>query len=1576
MRKFLFLSLIFFTHFAFGQYFSDSTFKKQLTDYLKPVYSSSKQAEQQFNNFLSLWDSDLSQMHTDLLSTFNQFYKIKIDKTTVFDFILATEQVAAAGKLSFLKNWNLNLQKILSKPSAQVVNYITGLKKALIDSILSYNQPIILKLENGSFNYSLDKQGNVNFSTSGPVDLYFIYSRDTVYISGTTGSYSTSNWQWQGNGGKLIWTKFRGDSLQSFVVLHQYKISTTNLIQEISDAEMTIHRSLLHATGLKGKLVLKFSSNPQIQKKSPVFEGLNNLKIPNIVKQGDFEGKIVVNGQYVNLKGEFNFKLHGDYLIFSKSDNYLVTSQFIKALGTSMRIKVGDKAIMHSNVNMLLLFDTTMIFKFYPYLSKKIFSLSPPRVLTFYRETSGPQHQPFLDYYHKLLIYSSEILWLFNDSLYFVQSPHTLFQDAYFVSMNYFGPEYFNNLIDYQGRNYPVLLYQYWAHLKYADTVYVGGFYGFLRRLGIETTKKYLYSLLEEMSWRGWFKIKYNTDLNFAFVYDFDPMFKHIIRASIRPKLVAKGEIEAAKKHSSDFDIIKIKVNPVYDSTLMLLQKLNTYTLQNAGLLAILNLKNNVLHILKPDPFYLSRVRNVIVKADTLLIKKDLNMSFSGKVRAGLSLASGDDFNFNYNKFQIDLNHIKTYKLWCWKKIKVPAGVEVTPQGDTVEKFEYKYEFDTVQSYLNNFKGRLDIDFPQNKSGLLAQNNDGYPSFTSLTNSKIYYFKAPVDTSNFYFLNYPFTLKNLNALTDSAIAMTGKFHSSILADIDSLKLTLQDDKSLGFIKYDTTQGFKIFGGAKLLGYLKLDNSGLHSVANLKFLSSIMRGSFDLRPDQLLGKVDSAVINPVSEQERKQKHYPARYPYITFRGLSYIHLLPETDTTQVLIISQKSKEGFHLYPNFLRGDERGVLDSAKLWVDYTGVRASGIMDFIDAQLKSNKFILDYNNFYADTCQFDYKDSTFKDNLFNTRNVSCYMDLTTRVGTFISNDVNNYITFPKNRYIVYSDHFLWKINKGLIDIGGDLNDPKYVLVKDERERDSLIKLGKYNPKFIRLSGTKLISMKHKNQVNFEAARTVFDPNLVLLRAFDVPELDIADTKIIPAYPVNIRIGGVLDTLPEPKLYVGPFRHKIQGDWAFIKDSKYYVAAGYYTYKDTQRIYFQSIKPTFDTISEGIAHLKIGQRLYLNKYFYYQGPASYENIELRGDRKFLNFKGKVGIYSHCDTIKPRLVVVDQPINPDTVMIKVDFPVKGTTRSLWASPVIHKKSIYTVKLLNAFLTPIPNPGQDRILSKVKGYLYYSPLKSYYIIGSKQKVLNPDTSLPMVAFDYKRCFLFTENNIDLQINYGPDLKYKLVGKYIANLHDGKARLNDVILQLNFPYINSIFTRMIKDLNDMTDIEYTDLEDDVDLKHSILLWAKTEKEKRKFIESQVLPSSMAGTIVLGNVYLKWDPNRSSFRTVDDKNKFSVLYINGKEVDINVKGYIELRYERKKLSRIYIYFDLGDGNYYFFRYLFDGNRGFMNILTSSGKPEEMISQMKDKDRNLTKHFQIGTAEKLELQRFLNLYKQQF
>ena len=1574
MKRFLFIIALFSVFTVKAQYFTDSLFKQQAQQYFKSIYSINKQAQNEFNSFLLLWDNDLASYHNVVLNTLNTLHEKSFDKNKLWDYLLITNRLVGSGKIEFFSQWSKQLRILANNKPSKVSFYIGALKTVVLDSVLTYNEQLQFKVLDGQFDFTFDRYHNVIVNLTSPADLIITFKGDTVEIQNTQGQYFTGQRFWQGTGGKIPWRKFK-DTTESYVVLSQYKLLPGAHDQLVDNVRMTINTSFIKVKNLRGKLRLRFSADPQVQKKSPIFYGYDKLGVKNLVPQGDFKGLLTVKGEFIDLDGELSFHYKGQNVIQVKSRDFQVHERFMRSTNVQMTVNVKGGLIFHPHANMMLLLDTAMIYKLYPFLSAEIFQLSPPRVLSFYREVDGPASQPFFDLYHNAAIYTSELVWTFGKKIYFVQSMHTEFNEPYIASLNYYGQEQLKDLIDPLGVNYPGLLYQYLRKNNYPDTVYVSQLFNYAVKRGVRTTQKYLYSQLEKMAWKGWMEIKFNQNYSNSYVYDIRPIFKHIIRASLRANLIKRKRMDLLNKYSEDYDIIKIRAVPVYDS-LKFLRKLNYYTLHGSGIVAQLDLHTADLTVLRPKPFYLSKAQRVVVNADSLIVKKDMNFVFSGKLQAGLTISEGKDFEFNYQKFKLNLNKVKALKLFYLKPIdSIPIAYKVTDTGDTNFIYQYRYKLDSVTSQINNFKATVQIDSPANKSGLLARVNDKYPIYKTLTNSKIYYPNAPVDTAHFFFLNYPFTLTSADNLTANNLKMLGKFRSSILADIDSLTLTLQDDKSLGFVKFDTTQGFTILGAAKLLGYLKLDNRGLHSTGDLRFLSSLFKGDFELRPDTLLGVIDSMVMTPVDDKRMKLEHFPARYPMITFNGKADLLLFPETDTTQKLILNQKSKQGFSIYPDFLKAQQRGQLDSGQLEITYRGVFAKGRMDFIDAQLFSDRFYLDYDNFYSDTCRFVYKDSTFKESLFNTNNVSCQMDVVSKVGTFVSNDVNNFITFPKNRYIVYSDHFMWEISKGLIDIGGDLPDPRYIVVSDTAQRDSLLQTGKYNPKFLRLSGTRLISMKRRNKLNFVAARTVFIPHVNALVAYDVPELKVADAHIMPSAPVVIRIGGVIDTLKHARIILEPFKHKIKQATAYVKDSKFYTASGLYVFRDTQNIYFQKIEPV-DTVSVGTAHLDIGQRLYLDKHFYYTGAASYDFIKLEADRPFLEFKGNVGIFSLCDTIRPRSVKVDQLINPDTVMIKVDYPIKGVYRTLTASPVVHRRSIYDYKLINTFLTPPPNFQKDKILSKVSGYLTYQPVKAYYMIAQKDKIFNPDTSLPMVAFDYKRCFLFSENKFDLGIDYGPDLKYTLVGKYAADLNSGSYQLHNIILKLDFPYINGVFTELIRDLNNSENLEYVDFESDENLRSSILLWAKTAAEKQKFLESGALPGSLAGTIVLGNLNLQWDPNRSSFRTIKGQNKISVLYLNGKEVDVDLTGYVELRYARNHLSRIYIYLDLGGGNFYFFRYLYDGSKGYMNVLSSDGKAEKIISQLDRKHRQLTRHFEVGTAERDELNRFLRLYKQNF
>ncbi len=1569
---------------ASAQYFEDSTFVNQVQVYLKPATLRSESRKQALDGFLAQWTAGLTRFQPDIVDVFNGLYSANAGKEAYFTLIDVINKLVDDDKTEVLDKM---LGVMTSLKPGDLQDYADYVHNFLFDSLIVYHDRLQIKILSGNFSYTLTKKGFFNVQSTGSLDIAVFYFADTVKIKQTTGSYDSRRKKWSGSSGKLVWKALNDSVNSTYVMLRDYVIPVHQLSFKVENTSLYLSSPLISASNIQGRLEFNFTRSASINVQNPVFVAYDEITKKNLLPNTDFQGYIRVKGQEIRAKGQMIFKYDNKPVIFTKSDDYLIMPTFLKASNVDMKIQTGSKFIEHPSVNMTLLYDTVMIARMYPYLFEKIIDRGKPMILSFYRTADGEASRPFYDYYHNLIINVSEIAWIFGKNLYFLRTQSDNYSEPEFLSMNYFEPDVLKDFYDPMGVNYAGMFYKYLRTKHYPDTVRVGAFFGYLSRRGIKTSLRYTYSQLQKMSWLGWFDLTYDQDLSKAIVYNINPVFVHEMKANIRNNLVQDRRFNLLDKYSEDYDVIKIKAGAVLDSV-GLIQKLNYFTLRSAGVVAKMSFDTYVLDILRPEPFYLSKIRKVKVFPKELKIREDLNFTFDGKVEAGLTQLNGTDFEFNYPDFSLDLNHVDRMKMWFWSPVdSVVVKQEVDTSGDTIKTYAYNYKLDSVMSYLRNFQAFVKIDTPTNKSGVLAQQGDGYPWLKSLTNSKIYYPQAPVDSSNFYFLNYPFVLKGLPDLTKSSVSMTGLFHSSILEDLDSLKLTVQDDNSLGFIKYDTTQGFKILGAASLLGYLKLDNKGLHSVANLKFLSTVVRGDFILKPDTLSGTTDSTVVNPVDADLKKKLDLPATYPYITYKGNGKILLYSNADSTQTMKIEVGKSKGFQLYPNYLKDQERGVLDSGKIYITYSGVQAVGRMNFIDAQLLSRKFDLDYDNFSADTCQFVYKDSTFKENLFNTKNVSCYMDLVTRVGTFVANDIDNYITFPKNRYLVYSDHFLWKINKGLIDIGGEMNDPRYVVVRDTAMRDSLLQTGKYNPKMIRLAGTRLVSMKRVNPLNFQASRSVFDPYKTVLKAFDVPELKIADTRIKPSGPVIIRVGGLIDSLRSARLYVGKYEHKIYDAVVYVKDSKYYKARGYYTYRDTQRIYFNSIAPMHnDTVSMGEAYLEQGRKLYLNDYFIYTSDAGSGKITMYGNKLPLHFGGAVKLTKTCDLLKPRRLLVDADINKDTVLIPVSYPIQGldyqkNVVTYTASPVLTQNgSKFTLE--NTFITFPKSLNYDKILAKVDGYISYLPQKAYYMIGSREKILHPDTALPMVAYQPYNCLILAQDKFDLGVDFGDDFQYSICGNYIGILQDEKYSFDNLTVRLNFPYLDKILGMITRDLQDMEEPQFLDFEqpEAKKIKNSIMLCTQDKKEKTSFAQDMVIPKSLAGTIVLTDVSLVWDKNRGSLRTPAGKNRFAIMYINGKEQEIYVNGYLEFSFfnvdmrRNPRMARMYLYLDLGDGKYYFFKYTFDRRKGYMAIESYNKKAENYIASLEPKKRQLTKKFQVGVVKnKNELKQFLNLYK---
>ncbi len=1565
-----FLGLIFISFSLNAQYFTDSLFIKQITEFLKPVMNTPEN-EQTVQRFLAYWQADLSEYHSNILDALNNMKDKQITRKYFLLYLDNINLLTEAGKLSILPMWNNVLYAKTSERTTQNTHqWITYLNSLLHNNRISPEKDLGIIID-GDYDFSLKKDGSFNFTITSGANVKLFLGQDTIIIRNTSGTYNTSSHLWQGRGGTIYWDKFKDIGQKAYARINgSYKFSSQNKSFTINNVAFSADYRLLKINNLTGKLILHFSYTPDEQKRNPVFvSAQDQYNIPNLLPNTDFTGKIKVAGKKIILSGEIDFYLKDSVLIKSVSDKFEVTPRQIRAYNTAMQLFLAQNLyIWHPSTNMYLLYDSSLIQRSYPYLAEKALSYTPPRILSFIRTNSMAGRQPFHDDYHKMDIYTAEMIWTFDNKAYFVNTINYLEDTAYFVPYSYYSPDILQDFYDYAGNNYAKLFYQYLRHKHFPDTVKLNAFTNYLIRLKIKTSQTTVLAYWQKMEEKGWMRIHYDEKHRKVYAYSISPRFYHIVKASLRSHFLR--DTVKLKKYTDDFDVIKIYSIAKIDTS-KIFRAFNNMSTNTLGINASVDIGPKTLKIFYPKPFYISRVRQIKVYADTLVFYKDFNFKFNGTIEAGLLTMQGKDFMYKNDSFKINLGLVNTMSMKFYKPVdSTIINTLITENGDTLYVYRYSYKLNESVSQMHNFTGVLAIDKMNNHSGLLAKEDDGYPTLQTSSNSMIFYPKAPVDSLNFYFKNYPFTLKNLTFITPDKLVMTGLFHSSILADMDSVKLSIQEDNSLGFKKVDTTEGFKIFGAASLVGMMQLNSMGLQARAYLKFLSTYAWGVFNLYPDTLKGTADTLIMYPVDRNTMVAQNYPYEYPNLIATDKTDILLYNNKDSTQTMIIKQIGDKPIDMYPNFLKDEQKGVLDSTIIEVGYNGVKASGVMVFADARISGKDFKMNYDNFLSDSCSFEMRDSAFSQTLFNTNNVSCYLDLNTKVGTFVSNDIENYITFPKNRYIVYSDHFQWMINRGLIDIGGSLDDPKYIVVSSADQRDSLIQLGRYDEKYIRLSGTKLVSMKKKNPVNFQASRTTYAPRNGLLIAYDVPYLEIADAKIYSSQPIVILPGGEIDSLRNARIIAGKYEQKIIDAKVKIKDSKSYSGMGYYIYPEDQRIFFDAIT-TVDTITYAYADLAENKSIKLNDYFTFLGGPTTSDILLKGNEQFLKFNGYVRINNECEQISPRAFVINSQINPDTVMIPVDIPIQGQMSRLYAAPIVHKIDQTRYRMYNTFLTRIPD-NTDRILMTTKGYITYSPAKAYYIIGPKEKLLNPDTTLPMIAFDYKRCLIFADNKIDLQIDYGDVLKYKTFGRYRAYLNDEKNEFYSTVVSLDFPFPSKVFDYIRKDVSNSDSLPFVYFDENKNLSRAILLTTHKASEYQDFKETGVLPKELDGNMVLGDVKLIWDPNRASFRTPADDNRIALLSLDGKDLGVYINGYVEFRYKRNGISRILMYLEIEPGVWYFFWYQYKGKNGTMRVASYNNKAEKYISQLNKKQRTLAKHYTIGTAEEDELRRFLSLY----
>jgi len=217
---------------------------------------------------------------------------------------------------------------------------------------------------------------------------------------------------------------------------------------------------------------------------------------------------------------------------------------------------------------------------------------------------------------------------------------------------------------------------------------------------------------------------------------------------------------------------------------------------------AFLSLLNNNIHIAGVRLIHLSDSQNVSIypAGGKIILKKNRDFDFSGKVLAGMFLYKGTNFSFSYDKFKLDLPDIREMKM------QVKTG-ELDQYGLPIMK--------TVRNKIENMSGELLIDDPMNKSGL--KNYPKYPIFYSKKDAYVYYDSKKIQQGvykrdNFYFQVYPYEMDSLNSVDGSRINFEGHFVSAGIFPPFEETLRVMPDLSLGFNRKTPPQGYPLYGG--------------------------------------------------------------------------------------------------------------------------------------------------------------------------------------------------------------------------------------------------------------------------------------------------------------------------------------------------------------------------------------------------------------------------------------------------------------------------------------------------------------------------------------------------------------------------------------------------------------------------------------------------------------------------------------------------------------------------------------------------------------------------------------------
>lgn len=1020
---------------------------------------------------------------------------------------------------------------------------------------------------------------------------------------------------------------------------------------------------------------------------------------------------------------------------------------------------------------------------------------------------------------------------------------------------------------------------------------------------------------------------------------------------TLTPKGLHKGE---AQKGKAD-----------YDNLLLL-------SLVNSGSNAIFDMENQEFHINGVEKFYLAKVLDVSVEADSnqITIMKNRDIKFNGRLAAGNFDYVGHDFVFRYDSFMVEMQQIDGIELYVleetrdgFKRKKINNSLSGIPDGG-LKKPEPQPEtpvdssaFDQTippdqiidkkpgavgMANISGTSGVLYISKPNNKSGKKLIPN--FPKFQGGGTGSVVYFDKPeirggIYDRSIYFTLPPFDLDSLSDSDPAAISFAGVFHSDDWFPDFSEELHIMPDYSLGFDHSIPPEGYQLFGGnGRLYNHISLDKNGIVGAGDLEFLTTTMNS------DEFIFYPDSVAANGNLFNMKKETFGAVLYPQVSAETF-HMKWLPQKDSMYISNIG----------PLFAMYDGLADLDGSVI-VTNKGVKGLGNLNTYNSTTNSKDFTFNADNYGARHARFRIHSDNPEKPALAGDDVRLSFDLETKQAE-MSPEVEGVaaISFPYAQFKTSITNARW-----------DLENQKVFMSKPE---DVDI-----NSSYFYTTRADLDSL------NFNATNAEYDMQSLELKVSGIPYIKVADAKITPENGEvlileNSRIGTLHNTTIDLDTLTG--YHEIYDATVTIISRNEFEGEGTYRLINAMQDTFGIKLKDFhlETFAEGRRGQDVSQHsvatgsiaeednLMISPGMYYKG-----NVKLLAHKPALELDGYVKL--DLKSIKDYNTWIKYASEAEQQEIEFFFDESVTSSGKLLSAGLH----FDYRNFNLYSTFCydKRDSQDEDFFKPSGFLSFKADSNEYVIINRDKDLGLSYAGKVFAYDENTRGIRFEGPVHFIDNS------KTMGIVASAIGQGNMESNELafksMMTMDFKVPSAVYGLMADDFVKIID-EYGAPEAAVDRTELLYLMAEIignratkayeERSGADYVPLASASPNLVRPFVFSNINFKWSDDQKAFYNDGTLGLSNILRT---DINAELEGFFEIR-KTEAGEVINLFMKAAPESWYYFSY--EDNK--LYIYSSNEELNTFVLDKTNIGKAKISEFQFGPSDIDEMLGFVNNFR---